>query len=357
MCLRLWHISGKRDILISKEMIEKGEPMKIHFNTSALEPMIDWLMDRKRTGRGDEDRLREVLSHPDYQVELLRYADPGLPVCGISLEEAVDFFMNFDAKDFENPRLQYKKESFRAFYDDLENRCKSIGAFVSMAPEDYALMETLLKNGLPDEMFDQIPELNVIFIVSIGNSMGWPYGHYIDYDVANLTAFRNKADFVHITAHEIHHVFTGPLLAPEGIRGEDFFLQNFAFEGLAVHYMNNLATVDKRAKYDDCTYVMDERDMAFYEAHFDEIFDMIRNDYRACIGRSLDEVKELVAGRYEQFSFLGREIRQYPTYYFGCYMWGLVDLVYGKEKVYEAIAKPELFVPLYNAAAQEKHRL
>ena len=38
-------------------------------------------------------------------------------------------------------------------------------------------------------------------------------------------------------------------------------------------------------------------------------------------------------------------------------MWGLVDLRYGKEKLYEAIEKPELFVQLYNSVAQDKYRL
>ena len=331
--------------------------MNIRFNTSAIQPMIDWLAERKRTGKADEARLREILSLPDYQVEFERYSSPDLPVCGISFEEAVDFFLDFDKKDFENQRLQYKKDSFLAFYDDLENRTNSIGTFSSVQESDVALMETLLKNALPDEMLEEIDDLTIILIVSIGNSMGWPYGNYVDYDVANLNAFKNKNDFLHLTAHEIHHILTGPLLAPEGIRPEDFFLQNFAYEGLAVHYMNNLATIGKPAKYDDATYVMDQEDMAFYEAHFDEIFDMIRSDYRACTGKTLDEVSGLVSGHYEQFTFMGKPIRQYPTYYFGCYMWGLVDLKCGREKVYEAIAEPALFAQLYNSIAEENYRL
>lgn len=331
--------------------------MTIRFNTSAISPMIDWLAERKKTGKADEARLREILSLPDYQVEFERYSSPGLPVCGISFEEAVDFFLNFDKKDFENQRLHYKKESFLAFYDDLEKRTDSIGTFSSADECDIALMETLLKNALPDKLLSEIDELTVILIVSIGNSMGWPYGNYVDYDVANLNAFKTKSDFLHLTAHEIHHILTGPLLAPEGIRPEDFFLQNFAYEGLAVHYMNNLATIGKPAKYDDVTYVMDQDDMGFYEAHFDEIFDMIRSDHRACAGKTLDEVTGLVSDHYEQFTFMGKPVRQYPTYYFGCYMWGLVDLKYGKEKVFEALAQPELFVQLYNSAADEKHRI
>lgn len=332
--------------------------MNIRFNTDTIKPMAEWLLKRKHRNIRDEVRLREILRMPDYEVEFQRYGMPELPVCGISFEEAVDFFMNFDRKDFDNPRLQYKKESFCAFYRDIDRRMEAIGRFASFAPDDLCLMEELLEGGLPEECLKETPELNIILIISIGNSMGWPYGHYIDYDVANLDMLKSKADFIHVTAHEIHHIFTGALLFPDGINAEDWFLQNFAYEGLAVHYCNNLAAKGKPAKHGSCgTFAMQTEDMEFYEAHFDEIFGMIQNDYRSLKGRSVDEAAAVISERYERFDFMDRPIRQYPTYYFGCYMWGLVDLVYGKEKVFEAISDPPLFVKLYNGAAEEKYRL
>ena len=330
--------------------------MKINFNTETVKPMSQWLMKRKRLGKGDEEELRDILGLPDYKVEFERYSDPGLPVCGISFEEAVDFFMNFDQKDFENPRLQYKKDSFAAFYDDLEERLKKIGEFTALDTEDYRTMETLLENGLPDDLLGEMQELNIILIISIGNSMGWPYGHFIDYDAANLDLFEGKDDFLHVTAHEIHHLFVGQMLFPDGISPQDFFLQNFAYEGLAVHYCNNLATVNKKAKYDARTYAMDPDDMAFFESNFDEIFHMIREDYKACGAKTYDEVKDVVS-KYEQFEFMGKKIRQYPTYYFGCYIWGLVDLNYGKEEVFKAIRNSGKFAQLYNRIADEKYKL
>lgn len=59
---------------------------------------------------------------------------------------------------------------------------------------------------------NEMPELNIILIISIGNSMGWPYDHYIDYDIANLNMFESINDFLHVTAHEINHIIVGPLL-------------------------------------------------------------------------------------------------------------------------------------------------
>lgn len=88
--------------------------MNIRFNTDTIRPMTEWLMKRKHQDIRDEAGLREILKMPDYEVEFQRYSEPGLPDCGINFEEAVDFFMNFDRKDFDNPRLQYKKDSFAA---------------------------------------------------------------------------------------------------------------------------------------------------------------------------------------------------------------------------------------------------
>ncbi len=331
--------------------------MKIRFHADTVKPMTEWLLNRKKYGISDERRLREILTMPDYQVEFARYGVPGLPVCGISYEEAVDFFMNFDRKDFENPRLQNKKESFLKFYSHMEDRLKMIDRFSSLTQEDCDLIEKLLANGLTKDCLKETPELGIILIISIGNSMGWPYDRWIDYDAANLDLFESKEDFLHVTAHEIHHLFIGPYLFPEGIRGEDYFLQSFAFEGLAVHYNNNLATRGKPKKYDDVTYGMQKEDMEFYETHFDEIFDMIRSDYRSLMDKTPEEANAVVSSRYEQFEFLGKKVRQYPTYYFGCYMWGLVDLKYGKDKVFDAILDPKLFVKLYTQAAEEKYQL
>ena len=67
--------------------------MRIEISKSTVEPMTSWLKSSKEQGVRDEARLREILSMHDYGVEFQRYGEPGLPVCGISFEEAVDFFL------------------------------------------------------------------------------------------------------------------------------------------------------------------------------------------------------------------------------------------------------------------------
>ena len=100
--------------------------MKIKFNLDCIKPMIDWLLESKKNNVRDENKLREILNMPDYKIEFARYGSPNILVCGINLEEAVDFFLNFDKKDFKNERLQYKKESFLTFYNEIEKRLKKL---------------------------------------------------------------------------------------------------------------------------------------------------------------------------------------------------------------------------------------
>ena len=69
--------------------------LKINIHMQALQPMLDWLKAAKEKNIRSEFQLRQILSMDDYQVEFARYGMEGLPVCGISFEEAVDFFLNF----------------------------------------------------------------------------------------------------------------------------------------------------------------------------------------------------------------------------------------------------------------------
>ena len=137
--------------------------------------------------------------------------------------------------------------------------------------------------------------------------------------------FETMEDFLHVTAHEINHLFVGQMLAPEGIKPEDFFLQNFAFEGLAVHYNNNLKTLYKDKKYDDdITYGMVVPDMEFYERNFDKIFEMIKADYYACRGKQLEEVTDLVSSHYEIFEFMGKKFNNIQPIFFDVICGGLM---------------------------------
>ena len=319
--------------------------------------MLDWLKTAREQNVRNEARLREILQMEDYRIEFARYGMEGLPVCGISFEEAIDFFLNFDRKEFSNPRLQAKKESFLKFYENMDASLKTMDLFSSFSEAEIAHIEKLLANGLPDELLCRNIAMNIILIVSIGNSFGWPYENYIDFDVANLCFVHSKKELLHLIAHEIYHTFFDALI-PNEMKPEEFFLLNFAFEGLAVHFTNNQPTVNKPAKYPGDVYCMEAADMTLYEAEFDELFAMLQEDLNTARTLSVDQVAELVGSHYERFSYRsprsGKEhaISQYPTYYLGCYLFGLIDHVLGKERLFEALKHPERIIDTYNEAVR-----
>lgn len=329
----------------------------INFCTDAIEPMFRWLKKYKDTGVRKESELLDVLELHEYSVEFLRYGDKNLPVCGISKAEAVDFFMNFDNKDFDNPRLAAKKPSFLKFFDSLDERIKLLDVFSSLTKQDEEKIKLLLKNSVPNDLLNNL-DLKIILIISIGNSMGWPYGEYLDFDVANLDQIESKEAFVRVIAHEIHHICFNQLLEDNGnIRPSNYFQVAFAFEGLAVHYCNNAKTKLKPSKYDDEVLGMQTQDMQLYESEFDLLFEKFKTDLHKTSNATDFEQPLEILKEYEKFTYTslkdGTEhaICQYPTYFLGCYFWGSIDLAFGMEKVYAVLNNPDQFVETYNQAA------
>lgn len=329
--------------------------LKIVMNTDALQPMLDWLRAAKTEGIRDEERLREILNMEDYGVEFARYGMEGLPVCGISFEEAVDFFLNFDRKEFENQRLQVKKDSFLKFYENMDASLDALALFSHFSREDIGVVETLLKNGLPEKLLQEDLQIHILLLISIGNSFGWPYGNYIDFDAANLGNLGSKEELLHVIAHEIHHLFFSSLI-PEEMKPEEYFLLNFAFEGLAVHFTNNQATLFKPAKYPGETFCMAREDMALYERDFPELMAQFQENLKRAESMTMEQVAELVSREYEQFTYTSPKTgethrgSQYPTYYLGCYLFGLIDYALGKERLFEALANPGTLMDTYNEA-------
>ena len=321
--------------------------MRIEISKSTVEPMTSWLKRSKEQGVRDEARLREILSMHDYGVEFQRYGEPNLPVCGISFEEAMDFFLHFDEKEFDNPRLAYKKEGFLAFYNDMEQRLEKAEMLDSITQEDLKLVELLLENGLPDSILESLGNFTVLLTVSIGNSMGWPYGEYIHFDIANMDFLGDKDTFLHVLAHEIHHIVFSQLI-PEDMSARQYFFVNFAFEGLAVHFCNNAATPGKPSKYPGAAVGMDEQGWKFYEQQHGELIAKVMADAKKAEDLTMEQVAELV-GEYEQFTFTSlktgetRTVLQYPTYYIGCYLWGRIDMILGKERLFEVLASKDGF--------------
>lgn len=331
--------------------------MKIDVNSATVAPMIAWLEDGRKSGNRDEKKLRQILSMPDYEIEFQRYGEPSLPVCGISFEEAVDFFLHFDEKDFENPRLSSKKEVFLPFYNDLDARLKKMEMFHSITPGDLKLVEQLLENGLPAHLLQEVNHFTILLTVSIGNSFGWPYENNIHFDVANLDTLADQESFLHVLAHEIHHIMF-PRLLPKDMTPQQYFFVNFASEGLAMHFCNNAATLQKPSKYAGKMFGVDEKDWRFYEEQHQELIQKVLSDGKQAEKMTMEQVDELVK-QYVQFPFTSlktgetRKVSQYPIYYVGCCLWGRIDMALGKERLFEVLKSRDGFLRAWKALEEK----
>lgn len=193
--------------------------------------------------------------------------------------------------------------------------------------------------------------------------MGWPYENNLDFDVSNFDVFKDKETFLHVIAHEIHHILFEDLIN-EVMTPQEAFLVNFAFEGLAVHFHNNASTFLKPSKYEntESNLAIEKEDWAFYEDEFDELFAMFKRDVQKCLSLDMDEVSELLSEKYENFDHTSlktgtkKKISQYPTYYLGCYLWGLIDQVFGEDVLYELLKKPAGFIETYNKAVDKTNK-
>ena len=136
-----------------------------------------------------------------------------------------------------------------------------------------------------------------------------------------------------------------------------YFFVNFAFEGLAVHFCNNAATPGKIAKYPGPMLGMDEADWQFYREQHAQLIQKVLADGEKAKDLTQEQSAALVSG-YEQFSFTSlktgetRTVRQYPTYYAGCCLWGSIDMALGKERLFAALASYDSFLDAWEEAEQ-----
>lgn len=141
---------------------------------------------------------------------------------------------------------------------------------------------------------------------------------------------------------------------------KESFLVNFAFEGLAMHFNNNAQTLYKKKRYpEEPSYEVDQFSWDLFENDFDELFSMFKKDLLMCEKiKDEQELNNLLESHYEKFTYFcfkdhqKYKIAQYPTYYLGCYLWGIIDNAFGKETLFDTLKNPNKFIEIYNNAVE-----
>lgn len=175
----------------------------------------------------------------------------------------------------------------------------SVSRLTRLDGDDLRRVEHLLEAALPESLCREDRQFTVVVLFSIGNSQGYPWGDSIVFDAAKMELLADRDALLHVIAHELHHILF-PSLLPETLTGQELYAVGLAAEAAA-----------------------------------------------------------LLASRYEQPVYISRldgsphRVTQYPVYYLGCFLWGLIDLALGKDVLLHTLKHPAAFARTYDKAAEK----
>lgn len=339
--------------------------MEINIRYETVSKMLE-LCRKHKEGKLQRTELEELLNHDDYKVEFERYNQKGLPMCGIKKEEFIEYFMNFfhlDIADIKNERLKIHHGQYTYLFNNLDFYEKEIEKLKNFSVNIFKEGLQYTFNGLPEEV--SFNRLDFIFTISIGNSFGWFYEHYLHFDILYFFKVVDMNIFRSYIGHEVHHIgfnkFTEKIYERDLSLEEQLYLF-LAFEGLAVKYCNNGQGILTSSIYDgEANIGIDNFTWRYFENDFNHMYDNFKNQIRSIReGRikNVEELNEIISNYWLNLYTDEQEKSEVPklmhsrNYYFGCNIWGLIHDIYGKEKVYEVVSNPKLFPEIFNKALQ-----
>lgn len=337
--------------------------MNIKINTSTIRPMMD-ICEKYIAGENIEKELRGILNHEDYLVELERYNTAGGPRGGFSKEEFIDFFTNLNNlkyTDINNIRLRERLASFQYLLKNIDKYKALIPFIESISVEKVRVAIEKTKKGLPKDI--DFNEVELIFSVGLGPSLGWFYKNYSHYDVIEFFKDFNEEILLSTIAHEYHHVgyrILSSNLDDSSFTLEETFYSLFSGEGLAIKYCNNYKGLLTTNIYNERVNVgVDEKSYKYFIEEFKVIYEKLLSDIQDIRSGKFETQEELVQMfiKYWMSTRTNRikdsepdDLGQSLNYFVGAEIWGLIHDTYGKEKLYEIFKRPSLFLSYYNKA-------
>jgi|GEM_PF-2935051 len=332
--------------------------MRINIHKSSIEPMIE-ICRKHKAGLLNRDELVKFLECDDYQVEFNRYSSQSLPVSTISKDEFVDYFMNiFDITEdlIKNPRLKNKHNVWKIFLNDIDGFVMSNEEFSSISHDDIQRVQKLLKNSFPESLINDFADIECVFTLSIGDSMGYPYKNYIHFDFLNLSLIDDKETFVNFIAHEIHHIVYSKIMS-KNMKSEmsplEHFVVLFSFEGLAVKFCNNGCGSFTTPLYSSKSNIgMTSDTWSFYEKEFNHMLQEFVKDFIRIKTKQLNhsEVGSIIKEKWltpNIVSFIDSSelnVTHYRNYYLGMQLFGFIYDRVGLSKMFDMLLNPSYLV-------------
>jgi hypothetical protein len=217
---------------------------------------------------------------------------------------------------------------------------------------------------LPDDI--NLPHLNFVFTIGIGQSFGYAYNNGMHFDFLQLMRERSMDEFCSTISHEVHHVGISLLhdkIDLNSISLEALFYLYFSGEGLAVKYCNNAEGVLSKSIYkgpkniglDNFTWEYLNNDFDNTMAHFRETIHNIRVKKI----KTMEELDKHIAEYWMNVYVEGQDIseipklKQFRLYSFGNDIWGIIHDCFGKEAVFDTVKDPGRFPDIFNRALEK----
>lgn len=306
--------------------------------------------------------IENVINHEDYRFEFQRYKNR------ISENEFINYFLNIPKlteSDLKNEDLKNHHRYYKDLIDRLNFYTEKLNELDKFTPDLFKKQISIALRGLPDDL--QLPNLNFIFTIGIGQSFGYVYKNGMHFDFLQLIKDNSIDDFCATISHEIHHV--GMNIIHETINLNDISLESlfylyFSGEGLAVKYCNNAEGILSKCVYDEPknigldSFTWNYLNNDFYStmAHFKETINDIRNKHINSVKELERDFSEYWLNPYIEGQSRNEvpKLKHYRLYSLGNEIWGIIHDCFGKNTVFETIKNIDSFPYIFNKALEKQ---
>ena len=327
---------------------------------SSIPLMLDYVSGLS-SHSGDQDAVRKLFAHEDYQFELRRYEIS-------SAEHLIDYFSRLNTIAPEeipdlsgDHRRNHLREKHRQWLDCVSHpqkyydRYERLKAFFT----DGFLAEMQRKlAGMFPKGTEMIPDPAVVSTLSFGRSFGYPSEGAIHLDLFGVEEYCSMEELPRTVLHEMHHMQAFKMA--ENTRGfyDEFsllerYIIGFAWEGLAVKFCNNAEGVISRRLEPEREPNLSVPAIPALNRHFEEHFQRFCDTVRQIRAETIteQEVERQQTDFWMNPYLYGEQpLDQTAIYSFGNELYGCVYDHFGLDAVYECFYHPARLISYFNRA-------